>query len=248
MKSHEIWKEMPLQECWGKTGRAPVSVKWVDTEKLAGLVSSRWVALDFKTKGDKKREDLFAAPPPLELLKAPLSRAASKRGRKVLVIDVKKAHLYPLCEADVYIELPPEAGTEPGVCGKLVHLLYAFKPAAQTWENHYTKNLESIGFARCRSSPVSFFDPVSDGPCDDFTFVGEQGALDFVEKNMKQWYELKVKARFGEGPQHDKETDIPGRHLRCTAAGVEYEADPRHRQKMMEAFGFSEKTRGPVFE
>lgn len=248
MKNREIWREVPLQECWDRTGRAPVSVKWVDTKKLGGVIRSRLVARDFKTKGEKDREDLFAATPPLELLKAQLSRAASKRGRKVLVIDVKKAHLYPRCEADVFIELPPEAGAEAGVCGKLAHWLYGFRPAAQAWESHYSENLESIGFVRGRASPVSFYDSKADVSClvhgDDFTFVGDGAALDVVESKMKEWYELKVKARLGDGPEDDKETDILGRVVRCTAAGFEYEADPRHRQKIIEAFGFSEKTKG----
>jgi hypothetical protein len=248
MKSREIWREVPLQECWDRTGRAPVSVKWVDTKKLGGIIRSRLVARDFKTKGEKEREDLFAATPPLELLKAQLSRAASKRGRKVLVIDVKKAHLYPKCESDVYIELPSEAGVEAGTCGKLVHWLYGFRPAAQAWESHYAGNLESIGFVRGQASPVSFYDPESDISClvhgDDFTFVGDSSALDVVESKMKEWYELKVKARLGDGPEDDKETDILGRVVRCTAAGFEYEADPRHRQKLIEALGFSEKSKG----
>jgi hypothetical protein len=206
------------------------------------------VARDFKTKGEKEREDLFAATPPLELLEAQLSRAASNRGRKVLFIDVKKAHLYPKCETNVYIELPPEAGAETGRCGKLEHWLYGFRPAAQAWESHYARNLESIGFVRGRASPVSFYDSKSDVSClvhgDDFTFVGEPDALNFVENKMKEWYELKVKARLGDGPEDDKETDILGRIVRCTAAGFEYEADPRHRQKVIEALGFSEKTKG----
>jgi hypothetical protein len=241
MQSKGIWKEVPTQKCWDKTGKAPVTVKWVDTEKLGGVVRSRLVARDFKPRGEKEREDLFAATPPLELLKAQLSRAASKRGRKVLVIDVKKAHLYPKCEGEVFIELPPEAGAGPGVCGQLVHWLYGFRPAAQAWENHYAKNLENIGFVRGRASPVSFMNADSDVSClvhgDDFTFVGERAALEWVEKKMKEWYELKVKARLGEEEDDDKETDILGRMVRCTEAGFEYEADPRHREKILEAFG-----------
>jgi hypothetical protein len=100
-----------------------VTVKWVDTEKLGVVVRSRLVARDFKTMGEREREDLFAATPPLELLNAQLSRAASKRGRKVLVIDVKQAHRNPNCEAEVFIELPSEAGAIPGMCGKLVRWL-----------------------------------------------------------------------------------------------------------------------------
>jgi hypothetical protein len=248
MKSKGIWREVPIQECWDKSGKAPVTVKWVDTEKLGGVVRSRLVARDFKAKGEKEREDLFAATPPLELLKAQLSRAASRRGRKVLVIDVKKAHLYPKCESEVFIELPSEAGAKPGTCGKLVHWLYGFRPAAQAWESHYAKNLESIGFVRGRASPVSFYDPASDVSClvhgDDFTFVGERAALDFVEDKMKSWYELKVKARLGEEEGDDKETDILGRIVRCTKDGFEYEADPRHRKKILEAFGLEEGSKG----
>jgi hypothetical protein len=40
---------------------------------------------------------------------------------------------------------------------------------------------------------------------DDFTFVGERVALEFVEKKMKQRYELKVKVRLGDEAQDDKE-------------------------------------------
>jgi hypothetical protein len=171
-----------------------------------------------------------------------------KRGRKVLVIDVKKAHLYPRCEAEVFIELPSEAGAKPGMCGQLVHWLYGFRPAAQAWESHYSKNLESIGFVRGRASPVAFYNKESDVSClvhgDDFTFVGGGAELDAVEAKMKEWYELKVKARLGDEPGDDKETDILGRVVRCTAAGFEYEADPRHRKKLIEALGFSDKTKG----
>ena len=56
--------ERPVAECWEKLGKAPVTVRWVDTMKSDG-VRSRLVARDFKS-GDKDRDDLFAATPPLE--------------------------------------------------------------------------------------------------------------------------------------------------------------------------------------
>jgi hypothetical protein len=74
--------------------------------------------------------------------------------------------------------------------------------------------------------------------------VGEPAALYFVESNMKEWYELKVKARLGEEPRDDGETDILGRLVRCSAAWFEYEADPRDRKNVLEALGFSEKSKG----
>ena len=62
-----IWKLRPVTECWDKTGKAPVSVRWVDTNKggvLEWLIRSRLVARDFKG-GDKDRDDLFAETPPV---------------------------------------------------------------------------------------------------------------------------------------------------------------------------------------
>jgi hypothetical protein len=246
MKNKGIWEVVPWSEALERTGKVPVSVKWVDTMKAGGLVRCRLVARDFRTKDDKDREDLFAATPPLELLKALLSKAASDRRRKVLVIDVKKAHLYPLCTQDVYIELPEEAGAPPGTCGKLVHWLYGFRPAAQAWESHYAENLSNEGFIRGSASPVSFWNPLRDVSClvhgDDFTFVGRSEDLDAVESKMKEWYEVKVKARLGAEEGDAKEIDVLGRKIRCTEEGYEYEADANHRKKVLDALGFDEKT------
>ena len=144
---------MEAKEAWDKTGRGSVSVEWVDTDNGGGNIRCRLVARDFKTK-DSCREDLFAATPPLELLRVMLSKAAGDMRRKVLVIDVKKAHLNPKCDQEVFIELPGEAGAGPGRCGRLAHWLYGFRPAAQAWENHYAGKLEEIGFRRGTLSPV----------------------------------------------------------------------------------------------
>jgi hypothetical protein len=247
MKEKKIWREVPVEEAWKVTGKAPVSVKWVDTMKSGGLVRCRLVARDFRMKGDKDREDLFAATPPLELLKALIAKAAMDRRRKVLVIDVKKAHLNPICQQDVYIELPAEAGAGPGVCGKLEHWLYGFRPAAQAWENHYAANLASQGFARGVASPVLFWNAQCDVSClvhgDDFVFVGEPSGLDTIEDSMQQWYEVKVKARLGCEEGDAKEVEVLGRRVRCTERGYEFEADPGHRSKVLEALGFGDNTK-----
>merc|ERR1711994_768137 len=99
MTNRGIWSEVSVQECWRKTGKAPVSVRWVDTNKGGAhemCVRSRLVARDFKG-GDKDRDDLFAETPPLESVRFLLSRAATERKdgvrRKLLFIDARKAHL-----------------------------------------------------------------------------------------------------------------------------------------------------------
>ena len=89
------------------------------------------MARDFKLKGEKDREDLFSAIPPLELIRYVISRQATMRTdgqeRKTLYIDVKKAHLVPKDTQDV----PAEAGVQEDECGKLIFRLYGCRPAAQ---------------------------------------------------------------------------------------------------------------------
>ena len=72
-------------------------------------------------------------------------------------LDVRKAHLNPACDVDEYVELPPEAGAAPGMCGKLLRWLYGMRGAAQAWGSHYSAKLEEIGFEQGMSSPAVFY-------------------------------------------------------------------------------------------
>jgi hypothetical protein len=168
MKNRRIWSEVQEEECWRVTGKAPVGVKWVDTKKGEGDIRCRLVARDFKGKGDGDREDLFAATPPLESKRLLVSKAATKGGNyKLLFIDARKAHLNPVCEQDIYICLPKEAGAGPGVIGKLNDWLYGFRPAAQAWEKLYSEKLVGAGFTRGAGlNPYnqSFNFPITPGP------------------------------------------------------------------------------------
>ena len=136
----------------------------MDVDKSHGvgemLIRSRWVARDFKEKGEKDREDLFSATLPLELMRYMLSRQATIRDdcqeRKTMYLDVKKAHLIPKCDQDVYVQLPPEAGAQPDECGKLLFWLYGCRPVAQAWEEHYSAVLSKAGFKRLVSCLVAF--------------------------------------------------------------------------------------------
>ena len=72
MVNRGIWSEVPIGECWEKTGKTLVSVRWVDVNKggegAMEVRCCRLVARDFKGK-DKGRDHLFAATPPLEAKK-----------------------------------------------------------------------------------------------------------------------------------------------------------------------------------
>ena len=119
--------------CWRSTGKGPLRGKWVDVNKgdaARPLVRSRYVAMEIAACKD---DLFFAATPPLEALRLLLSHAASGRshgrgGRKMLVMDARKAHLHAPALRDVFVDLPPEI-RKPGICGRLKRCLYGARDA-----------------------------------------------------------------------------------------------------------------------
>merc|ERR1712163_70814 len=103
---------------YDKTGKAPIGTRWVDVNKGDSVhpeYRSRLVAQEINTG---KREDLFAATPPLEAKKILMSMAVTenigyKRGRreqgmKLDFIDVRRAYFHAKARREVYVTLPPE--------------------------------------------------------------------------------------------------------------------------------------------
>ena len=101
MGSWKVWDVVPVSQSWKRTGKAPLKGRWVDVNKgdrTRPVIRSRWVAKEFATY---KSAEFFAATPPLEALRMMISHAASGRangrgGRKILVIDARKAHLHAM--------------------------------------------------------------------------------------------------------------------------------------------------------
>ena len=140
-----IWEVVDIEDCWASTGKAPTSVKWVDTKKR-----SRLVGRDFKPKGEDIRADIFASMPPWEAKEILFSSAVSQKGqkevKKLLFVDATKAHINGVCDVDAFVDLPEEIGEE-GKCGKLKFWLYGMRPAARAWEELYAGKLKEAGFA-----------------------------------------------------------------------------------------------------
>ena len=59
--------------------------------------------------------------------------------------------------------------------------------------------------------------------------------------------DVKVRALLGPEEDDDNHVLILGRHVRWTADGIEYEADPKHRKLIMEHFGFDDESSHLVF-
>jgi hypothetical protein len=229
-----IWEKVPLQKCWDKLGKGPTSGKWVDVQK-GEEVRSRYVGRDFKPKGEGPRAEIFASMPPLEAKKIIFSRAVSqvgeRRKKKLIFIDVKKAHMNAVCQEWAFVELPEEIHEE-GFCAQLKFWLYGMRPAARAWEEEYGNKLEAEGFQRGKSVPTVFYNKEKgmSGAVhgDDFTFLGYEEDLDDLEDLLKSWFELKVRGRLGPDDTDDKEIVILGRTVTWHPEGITIKADQKH--------------------
>jgi len=253
MQGRKLWVLRPTSESFEKTGKAPVSVRWVDTNKGDEVdydVRCRLVGRDFKG-ADNKRDDLFAETPPWEAKRMLFSRFMTRRRdgrrRKLMLIDAKKAHLNSKCDEDVYIELPEECNAPEGMCGKLEYWLYGFRPAAAAWEKFYAEKFEEAGFQRGKSCGVVFYHPERDISMavhgDDFTLVGLEEDLVWIKDLVKQWFEIKVRAIMGHEKKDDRKAVILGRTIEIDGDRFTIEADRKHRQKILEYFDMGEGTR-----
>ena len=123
MDDWHVWDVVPTALCWQKTNKGPLGGRWVDTNKgdtKKPNIRCRYVAKDIAYQKD---DSYFAAMPPLEVLRMLLSWAATGRkcgrgGKKIMVIDARKAHLHATPDREIFVELPPEV-RKPGSCARL---------------------------------------------------------------------------------------------------------------------------------
>jgi hypothetical protein len=245
MVDWEVWEEVPVARCWQATGKGPLGGRWVDVNKgdeESPNVRCRYVA---KEIAYHKSDDFFAAMPPLETLRMLLSRAATGRtgsrgGRKILVIDARKAHLHAMTERELYVDLPPEI-RKPGICGRLKRCLYGTRDASARWEAFLASELRKHGFVQGAASPCCFHHPQRDLRCmvhgDDFVFVGPDADLAWAEKIMEESFLIKVVGKLGGDRGDEQEIRVLNRVLRWTAIGIMYEADPRHAELLAREVG-----------
>ena len=244
--SKEIWELCPEQECWDNTGKPPISVRWVDTNKgddVNVAIRSRLVAREIRKKGI---EAIFAATPPLEALRTVISQAVTHSDpnnrptgdlrQQLLFIDIKRAYFHAAVPDSqlIYVSFPPELQALPeyrGKVGRLRKFLYGTQGAAAGWEDEYAAGHLSMGFTRGEACPCIFshreWEVNVTVHGDDFTAAGPKWGLDRYEAAMRSRYQLEVKARLGPDAEDDKEVTVLNRVVRWCEDCVEYEADPR---------------------
>ena len=247
-----VYEKVPISEAWSTTGRAPIAVRWIDTNKgdaRSPVYRSRLVAKEFKTSS---RPDLFAATPPSECLKLLLSKLAGKgKGYKLLYADVSRAYFYARAIRPVYVRLPEEDQEEGDVdrCGRLLMSMYGTRDAAQNWSSEYAKTLVDAGFVRGKANPCLFSCASRDASVmvhgDDFVAVGPAAATAYVSKILGNKYKLKMET-LGMGSEDVREVRILNKLIRINAEGVHLEADPRHAERVIREMGVEDGKSSPV--
>ena len=156
------------------------------------------------------------------------------------MVDISRAYFNAKTGEDdpIYVQLPPEVGAPPGMCGLLRRHMYGTRRAAEGWQDECSASLVDMGFTQGAASPCVFSHPdrgiMASVHGDDFTPAGPKRQLDWFERSMKERYELTVGGRLGPGPNDDKEATVLNRVIRWTPQGLEYEADPRQVEKLLE--------------
>ena len=214
-----------------------LTTRWVDTNKgdmQNPDYRSRLVGREIKKDN---RLDLFAATPPLEVMKALISECAmgqsGNRPLRIATIDIKRAYFYAPVQRKVYIR-PPLEDMLPGeedMVGELQLSLYGTRDAAQNWMKEYSMHLKSIGFEQGRASPCNFVHKSRSlkTTChgDDFIIIGNLDDIEWMGKQMAKKYDLKMQVL---GPENgcQSEVRVLNRIIRWGEHGLEYGPDQRH--------------------
>lgn len=242
IKDMGVWEERPREECLKRTGRKPITLRWVDTNKgdcSKPNVRRRLVAREIKK--DSKPE-LFAATPPLEYVRFLISQMAgtqlTEEPTQIMVVDVKKAYFFAPAKREVYIELPPELGGDGSKVGLLRKSLYGTRDAALNWADAYSDVLFSkLGFEKGTRSPCNFVHHsrrlklVVHG--DDFVIEGPVVELKLLKDQLAKHFEIKHEI-VGYGPGEVRQLRILNRVVTLEATGITWEADPRHLEVLVE--------------
>ena len=239
---HQVYEKVPIKECHDKTGQNPIGTRWVDINKGDDKhpeYRSRLVAQELN---QYKRDDIFAATPPLEVLRLLISILASTRKQKrwkLDSIDIKRAYFHAMAKRDIYVRLPPE-DHQSEMCGKLVKAMYGTRDAASNWEDAYTEFMISSGFKVGCVTPCLFWHPekqlVIEVHGDDFTNIGSEEDLNWFKSQISSRFEFKHKARLGPDAGDDKSVRILNRIISWEDdVAINYEADQRHAEILVES-------------
>ncbi len=157
--SKGVWLKVPRETARARSGRPPISVRWVDVNKgddQFPKYRSRLVARQLKAK-DLSGQSYLAPAPPLEALRTVVSMAmtrvgahrpnwdpSSEKRTQISLVDVKRAYFNAKLSADeppVYVDLPAEDPDHTKCAAQLLRWMYGTRGAADGWQEEYSTAL-----------------------------------------------------------------------------------------------------------
>ena len=242
IRKMNLWTVVPREECHTTTGHAPIKGRWVDINKgddSDRRYRSRYVAKEFRRGGTATTAEMFAATPPLEAVRILLSIASTKasahtngKEHKLMTMDVSRAYFYAPAIRPLYVELPAEEGVDLSLhCARLNYSLPGTRDAAHNWAKAYGSHLKTLGFVQGRANPCLYHHPGKQLRLlvhgDDYLVTGADADLRWLRREVAKKFEIKSSI-LGTGEDEEEEVTFLNRVVRYTEHGIEYEADPRH--------------------
>lgn len=236
MRNMKVWDRVPRTKVQEKI----IGTRWVYAKKPS-LVRCRLVAQEFA--GSEKREDFYAGTPPMVATRYLLSDTVSRgrwivwRGRKLMVLDVKRASLHGVPTRTIYVELPDEESEYGKYVGRLNKTLYGTRDAPVAWLRAVREDMEAMGFLECKVTTDVFAHPVRDirvvPHVDDWLVASDRDDVLWLRDEKSQKYELKVQlAGWDQGDE--KELSLLGRTIKLGPDGVTIEGDDKQVQRLQE--------------
>ena len=115
------------------------------------------------------------------------------------------------------------------------------RKAAHGWENDYRRRFVKLGFIVGKSAPTVMAHPKKELTVvvhgDDFTFLGPELELKWIEGEMRKWYEIKMRGVLGPESGDVKKIDILNRTLDWKHDGIENKADDKHASILIDEIG-----------
>ena len=124
------------------------------------------------------------------------------------------------------------------MCGKLRKSMYGTRDAAKKWEAEYQKTMTELGFKTGKATTCAFHHEgrnvmaVIHG--DDITVLASQGGVGWMKQQLQTRYDIKLSAVLGPGRNDDKSVRILNRIVTWAEDGLEYEADQRHAELILQ--------------
>jgi hypothetical protein len=247
MDEMKVYEVVPESMCHEETKAKPIQVKWVDINKgdeTRPEIRCRLVAKELKsaqTKAGIFRDDVFSATPPQEGVKMLFSKMMSRRRgdcrrRKLMFIDISRAHFHSPARRRVFVQLPAERRRE-GYCALLLKSMYGTRDAAANFADKVMEVLRDMGFKIGVFCPCLCKHDEKDIMLfyhgDDFVSEGDDDALEWFKVELSKRLLVKVRGVLGWDEGDVKEVTLLNRIVRLTETEdgdpcLQWEADARH--------------------